>query len=69
MAPLAEAEELEHDPLGSPEEQAHVVLQLLVAPLEHAVQGPQVLDRRRVQEEVLGKPRQKGFELVCGKHG
>lgn len=53
LAPLAEAEELEHHSLGSSEEHSHAVLQLLVAPLEYAIQRPQVLDRRHVQEEVL----------------
>lgn len=41
---FTETEELEDHPLGSPGEDPHAVLQLLVAPLEQAVQRPQMLD-------------------------
>lgn len=64
VAPFAEAEELEDDPLGSPGQDAHAVLQLLVPPLEQAVQGPQVLDGGHVEEVALGQPREEPLELI-----
>lgn len=44
MTSFAQTEELEDDSLGSSGEDPHAVLQLLISPLEKAVQGPQVLD-------------------------
>lgn len=67
MTPLAQAEELEDDPLGSSGEDQHAVLQLLVAPLEQVVQGPEVLDGRHVQEVVVGQPRIKGLEFIWNR--
>ena len=64
LAALAEAEELEDDALGPSEQRLHAVLQLLIAPLEGAVQRPRVADGRHVQEHVLGQPPEEAFELI-----
>lgn len=66
VASLTETEELEDDSLGSSGEDPHAVLQLLVPPLEQAVQGPQVLYSRHIQEIVLGQPCIKCLEFICG---
>lgn len=62
---FAETEELKDDSLGSSCEGLHAVLQLLVSPLECVVQGPQVLDGRRVEIIVLRQPCIECFEFIC----
>lgn len=64
MTPFAEAEELVDNPLCSPKEGPHAALQLLVATLKAGIQRPQVLDRGRVQKEVLWQPRQERLEFI-----
>ena len=65
VASFTETEELEDDPLGSSGQDQHAVLQLLVSPLEQAVQGPQVLDGRHVEEVAVGQPRVERLEFIC----
>lgn len=65
LAPLAEAEELVNHSLGSSEETFHAAFQLLVTPLKHTIQRPQMLDGGGVEKEILRQPHQKCFELIC----
>lgn len=67
VASFTEAEELVDDSVGSSGEDLHAVLQLLVSPLEHVVQGPQVLDGGNIEEIVLRQPCLKCFEFICGR--
>lgn len=61
---FTEAEELEDDSVGPSGEEPHAGLQLLVAPLEHTVHRPQVLDGWHVQEIVLGQSCVKSLEFI-----
>lgn len=68
VASFTQAEQFEDDSLSSPGQDAHTSLQLLVPPLEHGVQWPQVLDGRHIQEVVLGQPRVERLEFLWNKN-